>query len=560
MKVYLPEKITVICLLCCIISSMMPANVHAQEDGNNCVMRVYTYRNSEFMNSDEVYLCYPEISGLEEQKYQEKINTYIQKMAWDDMFGSLLSSYKYWYDTQNFFYGMHKEQNELGEVRVNANIDVRCYGSVCYLYGRILSMNYSGNSYSDGMLSSDGSWETGRGEPFYRILNIDTKSEKEVTLNDILELGDEFFQILENVDISQYNDKAWNISIYESFMKNMNGTDRKEFVKSGKTTRYKWLLDEQGNLEILDKSQDGWQSFKVPLSLFYTIIRPEYKDYANGGLQGYDFSVSSDSDESSVSLNKDIKTASEEPLYFERKSYQYEKDVKLDYFQVMGMSDIVLQEKVNDFILDVTIDAVVNDLSYAYMNNDYYSDENNDKKESMIYIESVLPDYYLNGPILSFTHMEQVTRKAYVAEDGIRKEEIHKEPYLQAFNYDIAQGKELMLGDVFEADDEFFDLIEKREYRNDRWQAGDVAGNYGKSIAYHFNFDMQYYEEKREQFINGEIKYYHWFIDQDEDGNHLCIYRYYALNDEDQCFKIPMSILKDKLKPEYRDCYDPGKE
>ena len=104
---------------------------------------------------------------------------------------------------------MHKEQNELGEVRVNANIDVRCYGSVCYLYGRILSMNYSGNSYSDGMLSSDGSWETGRGEPFYRILNIDTKSEKEVTLNDILELGDEFFQILENVDISQYNDKAW---------------------------------------------------------------------------------------------------------------------------------------------------------------------------------------------------------------------------------------------------------------------------------------------------------------------------------------------------------------
>ena len=94
MKVYLPEKITVICLLCCIISSMMPANVHAQEDGNNCVMRVYTYRNSEFMNSDEVYLCYPEISGLEDQKYQEKINTYIQKMAWDDMFGSLLSSYK----------------------------------------------------------------------------------------------------------------------------------------------------------------------------------------------------------------------------------------------------------------------------------------------------------------------------------------------------------------------------------------------------------------------------------------------------------------------------------
>ena len=556
MKVHLLQKITVMCLLCCTISSMMPMSVYAQEDANNCVKRVYIYRNSEFMNSDEMYLYYPEIFGLEDQKYQEKINAYIQKMAWDDLFSTLLSSYKYWFDTQDFFYGMHKEQNELGEVRVNTNIDDRYYGGVCYLYGTILSMRYSGDSYSDGMLTSDGIWEDGRGLPIYRILNIDTRTEKEVSLNEILELGDEFFQILKDVDISPYNDKWWNISIYESFMDNMNGADREDFVEDGKTMRYKWLLDEQGNLEILDESQDGWMSFKVPLSLFHTIIRPEYKEYANG-LQGYDLSVHSNTDD----LNADIKITSEENLTFERKSYQYEEDVKLEYFQITGMSNPVLQGKANDFILDVIIDAAVDDLGYAYMNNDYYKDEE-DEKESMIFVESVLPDYYLNGQVLSFTHMQKTTRKAYITEDGIRKEEIHKEPYLQAFNYDIVRGKELNFGDVFEADDELFEIIDEWKNPNDSmgWQNDDITGNYGKSIAYHFKFEMLHKERMREEFINGEVKYYHWFIDHDEEGNNLCIYRYYALDDEDQCFKIPMSILKDKLKPEYRDCYYPGEE
>ena len=42
----------------------------------------------------------------------------------------------------------------------------------------------------------------------------------------------------------------------------------------------------------------------------------------------------------------------------------------------------------------------------------------------------------------------------------MEKEEKTKGPYLQAFNYDIEKGKELTLGDIFEADDEFFDIIE----------------------------------------------------------------------------------------------------
>ena len=78
--------------------------------------------------------------------------------------------------------------------------------------------------------------------------------------------------------------------------------------------------------------------------------------------------------------------------------------------------------------------------------------------------------------------------------------------------------------------------------------------NYILSIGLNFCTDM-HLKKSREEFINGEVKYYHWFIDHDEEGNNLCIYRYYALDDEDQCFKIPLSILKDKLKPEYQDCF-----
>ena len=581
MKVHLIPKIAGIFLLSCIIAGMVSmrdhgiayavpqtssviaagmisTGVYAQEDATNSVGRVYAHRYSEFMQEDEMYLRYPEISGLEEQEYQEKINTYIQKMAWDDMFESLIFHYKDWYNDQ-MIWGIHKEQNELGEIRFNELILVRQYGESCYLYGRVLSMDYSGTTRSDGRFQSDGNWDQGYGWPFYKVLNIDVETQKEVMLNEILDLGDKFFQIMGEVDISQYSVDSWNIPSYDSFMDAMKDeTERRKFVV-GEQTRYKWRLDAQGNLRIYDETDEGLPGFKVPISLFHEVLRPEYKEYADE-LPGYDFSISFETGDAAISPDINRKTALGNPV-IERKMYAYGEDVKFEYLQISGMSDPVLQGKANDFILDVIIDAVADDLGYAYMNNDYYR-EDDKERESLIFVESELPDYYLNGPVLSFTHMQETTRKAYTLEDGTRKEEIRKEPYLQAFNYDIARGKELTFGNVFEADDEFFSIIEKWTYQNGETGKPDdeIAYKSSTSIESRFSFDMKYYEDIREEFINGEVKYYHWFIDHDEEGNRLCIYRYYALDDEDQCFKIPMSILKDKLKPEYRDCYNQGEE
>ena len=84
------------------------------------------------------------------------------------------------------------------------------------------------------------------------------------------------------------------------------------------------------------------------------------------------------------------------------------------------------------------------------LNGGYYSEDSNyQDRERLICVESVIPNHYMNGQILSFTHTEKVTRKAYTTEEGIRKEEISKGPYFQAFNYDIAKGKELKFGDVY---------------------------------------------------------------------------------------------------------------
>ena len=46
-----------------IAAGMISTGVYAQEDATNSVGRVYAHRYSEFMQEDEMYLRYPEISG-----------------------------------------------------------------------------------------------------------------------------------------------------------------------------------------------------------------------------------------------------------------------------------------------------------------------------------------------------------------------------------------------------------------------------------------------------------------------------------------------------------------
>ena len=62
-------------------------------------------------------------------------------------------------------------------------------------------------------------------------------------------------------------------------------------------------------------------------------------------------------------------------------------------------------------------------------------------------------------------------------------------------------------------------------------------------------------EKSREDFVNGESIHYHWFIDQSEEGSNLCIYMYNTIDTEKKCLKIPVSILMDKIKPEYEGAF-----
>lgn len=556
MRVHLIQKITAIFLLCCIILLLLPVQVDAneKEDTDNDVyevIRVYDYGDSDYTYQNILNLTFPEVHGMEDEKFQENINFLIQQEALDDMFHELLLDVSYPYH----------EWNELGEPRRSSVMNSIHYSDV-HLYGNILSINRFVTDMDEGSFTDWGTWEMSKEEMIFDVCNFDVTTGEEVKLNEILTLDDEFFETIEDVDITLYNEDG--ISVYNSFLREMKWSTT-AFVDG--TSDYKWFLDAQGNLHICSPGREGSDNFMLPLSLFEDIIRPEYKEYLDGKLEGYDF-IYPMSDLSSGNASPDFGTnaESEEDLVFTRRTYQYGEDVNLEYFQVAGMSDISLQCKVNDFLLKTVLDVAVEELCYAYLNNGYYAEEDNlYDRESMIHVDSVLPNYYLSGPVLSFTHLEEVTRKAYTTRDGIRQEEKKKGSYLQAFNYDINKGKELTLGDVFEADDEFFYKIEvcfdvDPQFKDWPHQWGeDPIVNYRKAIGVNFNADMRL-KEFREKFINGEVKYYHWFIDHDEEGNHLCIYKYYALDSEEKCLKIPMSRLKDKLKPEYEDCYYPGED
>lgn len=223
----------------------------------------------------------------------------------------------------------------------------------------------------------------------------------------------------------------------------------------------KWFLDAQGCLQFYNEYAESWSTFRVPLTLFKNVVQPEYQDYAKGILQGYDFTPTIEERKMDISPNAaSISNAKEEPVFVHR-TYQYEDDVELDYFQVTGMQNVSRQREINDYLLQSVLDGAIEDISHIYLNNGYYEEGSNAYYwDSLIHVNSVIPDYYLNGQILSFAQTEEVTRKAYTTKAGVKKDELSKGPYLQAFNYDITKGKELTFGDVFEADDEFFDRIE----------------------------------------------------------------------------------------------------
>ncbi len=536
MKIHLSQKITAVCLLCCILINLIPVKISAhEEEAADCVFRVYGYQDAEYMYGNVIEVQYPEIVGMEDKEYQEKMNCFIQQKALDDMFSGYLFDIKRAYP----------DQNELREPRTEFNARSVQWGT-SYLFGDILSIFTYYADRERGIFPESGIWEPERGGQHFDICNFDVTTGEVVTLNEILVLDDNFLEILENMDITQYNDEQEALS-YNGFMRDIGKTNVADCFEG---SQYRWILDTQGNLGIHDLS---WYTYsKIPLTLFRGIIRPEYEKYTKGYLPGYSFS----SDNIDPSLNSAEKKIGEEPDFVKR-TYQYEEDVKLEYFQITGMRDVSAQGDVNDYLLKTVLDTVIEDLSYFYLNSGCYDEM--DERDSLIHVQSVMSNYDLNGSLLSFTQVEDVTRKAYVTKDGMEKEEKTKGPYLQAFNYDIEKGKELTLGDIFEADDEFFDIIENWRYEEYgispwNWEDKTCVKNYILSIGLNFCTDM-HLKKSREEFINGEVKYYHWFIDHDEEGNNLCIYRYYALDDEDQCFKIPLSILKDKLKPEYQDCF-----
>lgn len=573
MRICMSKIISSFLLLCFIVNMLTVTSCakgadKAEEAEVGGIERDYIYCDARSENANIIHADYTEIYGFEDEDYQEKMNYCIQWMMLDDVFNSYISSLMNT-DCQ--------ELNELGEIRTEYTSHGIDYVGNAYLYGDILSINRHISSYYNGDIDREqGIWEHSKNiNYYYDMRNINILSGKAVNLNDIFVIDDAFFKTLEEVDISLYNDvNAYEDCSYNKFMDYIESdTARETLRKEGiLQTDIRWFLDDNGNWCIYDTS--WYDHSRIPLTLLRDNMQPEYQKYADQTLAGYYFIPPYNKDSLLVNVfstysidnpleSTDSNAYKEEEVSFIKRNYQYEDDVELEYFQVTGLDNAVWQGEVNDYIFRSVMDDVIQDLGYAYLNNGYYSENSKfSDRESLIHVKSILPDYYLNGQILSFTHTEEVTRKAYTTKDGVWKEEISKGPYFQAFNYDLAKGRELTFGEVFEADDELFDRLDEWFDENPvfhnwehEWKWGDeYIQNYGKSIGMRF-LSAMHDAEIREKFVNGENLHYHWFINQDEEEKHLCIYKYNVLDSEEKCLKIPLSLLADKLKPEYRDCY-----
>ncbi len=334
MKIYMPQKIIAILLLCCIVLLLLPVQVDAREreDADNDVyevIRSYDYGDSDYTYRNILNLTFSEAYGMEDEKFQENINFLIQQEALDDMFHELLIDVSHPYH----------ECNELGEPRRSSVMNSIGYYKV-YLYGNILSIYRTVTDLDEGSFTDWGTWEMSKMGMILDVCNFDVTTGEEVKLNEILTLDDEFFEIIEDVDITLYNEDG--IGVYNSFLWDMgHGTnafidDTAAFADG--TSDYDWFLDGQGNLHICSRGWEGGDNFMLPLSLFEDLIRPEYREYPDGKLEGYDLVYLVD-DLSSGNASPDSGTNAEsgEDPVFTRRTYQYGEDVNLEYFQVAGM-------------------------------------------------------------------------------------------------------------------------------------------------------------------------------------------------------------------------------
>lgn len=552
-------------LLCFVFVNAFKITMYAKEEDTELkeiggIERDYIYCDERNENTNDIHADYVEVYGLDDKCLEEKINVIIQQLMLDDVFGEYISSLK----------GSNYTSNELGDVRaqfVSHGID---YGG-CYLYGDILSIHRDISSYNNGDIDKESGVRVHSKNisTYYDMCNINVSTGESIALKDIFVIDDNFFENLKEVDILLYNDKE-EAAPYDKLVRHIESEEvRKSIKEGGHMGDIRWLIDDKGNLLIHDTT---WYYYsKIPLYLFRENMQPEYKEYAEQIKKGYKFEIPYNKDNllvnvwSTYSIDNPLENVTSEierdKISFLEREYQYEDDIRLEYFQIKGVDNVALQGEINDYIFNAVMNDGIKDLNYAYLNNGYYGEDSTcEDRESLICVESILPNYYLNGPVLSFTHTEKVIRKAYTTEEGIRKEEISKGPYFQAFNYDISKGKELEFGDVFEADDELFDAIdqwfeEESGYYDwdSEWKYDEESyQNFGKSIGIRFMSSVSN-AESRDEFIHGESIHYHWFIDQSEEGSNLCIYRYNTIDTEEKCLKIPMSILKDKIKPEYEE-------
>lgn len=274
MKVHLPQKITAIFLLCCIVFSGLAVQVDAREreDADNDVYKIarfYEYGDSDYTYRNILELSFSEVYGMKNEKFQENINFLIQQEALDDMFQELLLDVSYPYH----------DWNELGDPRRSSVMNSIVYYRV-YLYGNIISIYRSVTDMDEGSFSDWGTWERSKEEMILDVCNFDVTTGEEVKLNEILILEDEFFEIIEDVDITLYNEDR--TGVYNSFLRDMgHGTsdyidDTAAFVDG--TSAYDWFLDGQGNLHICRCGWEGGDNFMLPLSLFKDLIRPEYRE------------------------------------------------------------------------------------------------------------------------------------------------------------------------------------------------------------------------------------------------------------------------------------------
>ena len=267
----------------------------------------------------------------------------------------------------------------------------------------------------------------------------------------------------------------------------------------------------------------------------------------------YDFSIPEKVECIPCKMGRNRINAERKRLSVRYREYQYQDRIYLKYPQISGMKDLNMQGKINDYLLQKALDPVVKNLLSICLNEPCYGQQGPER--DALSVRSEVMDLYLNDILLSVTERTEVFRKACRTENGTYKESLKKGPYVQAFNYDLHQGKEVSFGEVFRTEDALWNLLSD-ELTSIRGELGyqygdDSTANYRFATSKYFFTEILSDEDARQGFSEGKNEEFHWFLKKEKGETCLCLYKCDAIDSMEKCIKIPIRELDDFLRNSY---------